>query len=80
MFIPGSPIAADGRTFDEAVTELIGALREYAEDWRDRLHDTPGHRQHRGLVRLISRSDDDRLREWLAAEVHQPVPGSDARG
>lgn len=66
VFIAGLPIAADGATFDEAVDEMVQALREYAEDWQDRLLDAPNHRDNWGLVQLISLSDDDQLREWLA--------------
>ncbi|TDD17643.1 prevent-host-death protein [Nonomuraea diastatica] len=68
IFIPGLPVAADGRTFDEAVTEMIDALREYADDWQDHLLDTPNHRENWGLVQLISLSDDDQLREWLVGK------------
>ncbi|MET9249775.1 prevent-host-death protein [Nonomuraea sp. NPDC003709] len=69
IFIPGLPLAADGRTFDEAVIEMVDALREYAEDWQDRLFDTPDHRENWGLVQLISLSDDDQLREWLVGKA-----------
>ncbi|MGP3962813.1 prevent-host-death protein [Nonomuraea sp. 3N208] len=69
IFIPGLPIAADGRTFNEAVTEMVGALREYAEDWQDHLLDAPNHRENWGLVQLISLSDDDQLREWLVGKA-----------
>lgn len=65
VFIPGVPVAADGTTFDEAITEMIDALREYAEDWQDRLLDAPNHRGHWGLVHLIGLSNDDQLRRWL---------------
>ncbi|WP_367130874.1 type II toxin-antitoxin system HicB family antitoxin [Saccharothrix sp. HUAS TT1] len=65
VFIPGLPVAADGPSFDEAITEMIDALREYAEDWQDRLRDAPNHRDNWGLVQLISFSDDDQLRDWL---------------
>ena len=65
IFIPGLPVAADGATFDEAVAEMVGALREYAEDWHERLLDAPNHRDNWGLVQLISLSDDDQLRDWL---------------
>lgn len=65
IFIPGLPLAADGRTFDDAVTEMVAALREYADDWQDHLLDAPNHREHWGLVQLVSLSDDDELREWL---------------
>jgi predicted RNase H-like HicB family nuclease len=65
VFIPGLPVAADGETFDEAITEMIASLREYAADWQDRLLDTPNHRDNWGLVQLIGLSDDTQLREWL---------------
>ncbi|ANZ42588.1 prevent-host-death protein [Lentzea guizhouensis] len=65
VFIPGLPVAADGASFDEAITEMIDALREYAEDWQDHLLDAPNHRDNWGLVQLISLSDDDQLRDWL---------------
>ena len=66
VFIPGLPVAADGPTFDAAIDEMVLALREYAEDWQDRLLDAPNHRDNWGLVQLISLSDDDQLRDWLA--------------
>ncbi|ALG06082.1 prevent-host-death protein [Kibdelosporangium phytohabitans] len=65
VFIPGLPISADGATFDEAITEMITSLREYAEDWQERLLETPNHRDNWGLVQLIGLSDDVQLREWL---------------
>lgn len=64
-FIPGLPVAADGATFDEAITEMIDALREYARDWQHHLLNAPNHRENWGLVQLISLSDDEQLREWL---------------
>ncbi|WP_245642061.1 type II toxin-antitoxin system HicB family antitoxin [Nonomuraea candida] len=69
IMIPGLPIAADGRTFNEAVTEMMAALREYAEDWQDHLLDAPNHRENWGLVQLISLSDDGQLREWLVGKA-----------
>ncbi|ONI78665.1 prevent-host-death protein [Actinosynnema sp. ALI-1.44] len=65
VFIPGLPISADGATFDEAIAEMITSLREYAEDWQERLLETPNHRDNWGLVQLIGLSDDAQLREWL---------------
>lgn len=65
IFIPGLPVAADGGTFDEAVAEMIDALREYAEDWQERLLDAPNHRNNWVLVQMISLSTDDQLRDWL---------------
>jgi predicted RNase H-like HicB family nuclease len=69
VFIPRLPVAADGSSFDEAIAEMIDALREYAEDWQQRLLDAPNHRDNWGLVQLISLSDDDQLREWLVGAV-----------
>jgi predicted RNase H-like HicB family nuclease len=65
VFIPGIPVAADGATFDDAVSEMVDALREYAHDWQERLLDAPNHRNNWGLVQLISLSTDDQLRDWL---------------
>ncbi|MFF2655823.1 prevent-host-death protein [Kitasatospora sp. NPDC058032] len=65
VFIPGLPVAADGASFDEAIAEMVQALREYAEDWQDRLRTAPNHLDHWGLVQLVSLSDDDQLAAWL---------------
>ncbi|ARF62752.1 MULTISPECIES: prevent-host-death protein [Streptomyces] len=65
IFIPGVPVAADGATFDEALSEMVDALREYAEDWQDRLRTAPNHKDHWGLVQLIALSDDQQLTDWL---------------
>jgi prevent-host-death family protein len=64
-FIPGLPVAADGATFEEAIDELVLALREYAEDWHHRLQHAPNHSENWGIVQLFSLSDDDQLRDWL---------------
>lgn len=68
LFLPGLPIAADGATFDEAVDEMIVALREYAEDWQSRLSHAPNHRENWGLVQMIALSSDEQLRDWLLGE------------
>jgi antitoxin (DNA-binding transcriptional repressor) of toxin-antitoxin stability system len=64
-FLPGVPVHGDAETFDAAIEDLLVALREYAEDWNDRLHTTPNHLQHRSLVELVELSDDAQLRDWL---------------
>ncbi|MGW1462772.1 prevent-host-death protein [Streptomyces sp. NPDC002308] len=69
IFIPGLPAAADGATFDGAVTEMVDALREYAEDWQERLRTAPDHRDNWGLEQLISLSDDQQLAAWLVGEA-----------
>jgi predicted RNase H-like HicB family nuclease len=66
-FIPGLPIAADGATSEEAIDELVDAIREYAEDWHDRLRHAPNHRESWRMVQLVDLSEDDELRAWLRA-------------
>jgi predicted RNase H-like HicB family nuclease len=65
VFIPGLPLAADGDTLDDALTDMIEAVREYAHDWQDRLLNAPNHRDNWSLVQLIELSSDDELRAWL---------------
>ncbi|QYN22785.1 prevent-host-death protein [Amycolatopsis sp. DSM 110486] len=65
VFIPGLPVAADAETFDDAVADMVGALREYADDWQDHLRDAPNHRDNWGLVQLIELSSDVDLQAWL---------------
>jgi predicted RNase H-like HicB family nuclease len=65
VFVPGIPVAADGPTFDDAITDMVDALREYADDWQDRLREAPNHRDNWALVQLVSLSDDAQLRAWL---------------
>lgn len=66
VFIPGVPVAADGATLDEALDEMVDALREYAVDWQDRLREAGNHRDNWALVQLIALSSDEQLRDWLA--------------
>lgn len=65
VFIPGTPVAADGSTFDEAIDEMVDALREYAEDWEARLRTAPNHQERWALVQLVSLTDREQLRAWL---------------
>ena len=67
VFIPGTPVAADGATLAEAVGEMVDALREYAADWVDHLSTAPNHADSWGLVQLVVLSSDDELTDWLAA-------------
>lgn len=65
VFIPDVPVAADGATFDEGLDEMVGSLREYAEDWENRLRTAPNHQDNWALVQLIGLSSDAQLRDWL---------------
>jgi hypothetical protein len=78
VFLPGVPVHGDADTFDGAIDDFIAALREYAEDWNERLHRAPNHVQHRSLVALIELANDEQLREWLigahARKTEDTVP------
>ena len=54
--------AADGATVDEALDEMVEAMREYADDWTERLLTAPNHARNWDLVQLIDLSHDDQLR------------------
>ena len=69
VFLPGVPVAADASTFDEAIDEMIIALREYADDWQGRLLDAPNHRNNWALVQVVELSDDAQLRDWLVGSA-----------
>ncbi len=65
LFFPGLPFMGEGESLEAAVEDAIVVLREYAEDWIDRLGAAPSHAGNWGLVQLVSASDDHQLREWL---------------
>ena len=65
VLLPGLPIAAEGETFEEALDEMVSALREYAEDWADHLRHAPNHEQNWSLVQIIDLSSDEELHDWL---------------
>ena len=64
-FIPGTPIAGEANDFDDAIDDLIVALREYATDWNDRLLTAPNHRMNWALVMVAELCTDDQLKEWM---------------
>lgn len=63
--LPGLPVAGDGTTLDDAVDDLIDALRDYAEDWNERLLHSPNHRVNWALVELVELSSEEQLRSWI---------------
>lgn len=65
VLLPGTPISAEGDDLDEAIEEFIVALREYAEDWIERLQHAPNHRDNRPLVHLVRLSSDGELADWI---------------
>lgn len=71
-FVPDVPTHGEGDTFDDAIDDLIAALREYVDDWNDRLHRAPNQGHLRPLVQLVELSDDDELRAWLVGTADAP--------
>jgi len=67
IFLPGVPVAADGATIEEAVDEMIDALRDYAEAWTARLRLAPNHENNWGLVQIVTLASDEQLRSWVLA-------------
>ncbi|MGK0741634.1 hypothetical protein ACSHWG_07110 [Leucobacter sp. Z1108] len=61
----GRPFASEGLTVEDALSDLILSLREYAEDWEDHLQPAPNHAGAWALVQLIKLSSDAELLEWL---------------
>jgi predicted RNase H-like HicB family nuclease len=70
--LPGLPVHGDGSTFEDAIDDLLEALREYADDWNARLLNAPNHREHWPVVELVQLANDDQLRAWLLA-AEQPA-------
>jgi len=68
IYLQEQPIAADGVTLDDAVEEMIEALRTYAVAWHEVLGSALNHRDNWGLVQLIDLSTDDQLGSWLTGE------------
>jgi predicted RNase H-like HicB family nuclease len=65
VYLPDKPIAADGATIDEALDQMVEALRTYGAAWHEVLRQAPNHADNWGLIQLIELSDDDQLRNWL---------------
>ena len=61
----GRPFVSEGADVDGALADLALSLREYAEDWDDRLEHAPNHAGNWALVQLIKLSTDEQLLEWL---------------
>ncbi|WP_298039748.1 hypothetical protein [uncultured Microbacterium sp.] len=61
----GRPFVSEGADVADALADLVGTLREYAEDWEARLQHAPNHHDNWGLVQLIKLSSDEEILEWF---------------
>jgi hypothetical protein len=61
----GRGLASEGTTLEDVLHDLVLTLREYSQDWDDRLKHAPNHVHNRDLVQLIALSTDDELIQWL---------------
>jgi len=59
------PFVSEGADVDDALDDLALSLREYAEDWEDRLQHAPNHAGNWALVQLIKLSTEEELLAWF---------------
>lgn len=69
MTIPGLPIAVEASQYEDAISELVLALQEYAEDWHGRLGQAPNHADNWGLVQLVELSTEKQLKRWVTGHI-----------
>ena len=72
--LPGLPVHGDGASLDEALDDLVAALREYAEDWNDRLQSAPNHRGNFDVALIAELATDDQLKNWVLAGTPSVAP------
>lgn len=65
IVIPDSPFAAEAQSLDDAITDLIANLRDYASEWQEHFAAAPNHANNWALVQLVNISSDGDLRNWL---------------
>ena len=63
--LPGLPIHGEGDTFDEAIGDLLVAIRDYAEDWNDHLLKADNHRENWDVAQIGELATDAQLRAWI---------------
>ena len=69
MTIPGLPVAVETTLYEDAITELVYALQEYAEDWHGRLGKAPNHERNWDLVQLVELSTEEQLKRWVTGHI-----------
>lgn len=67
--IDGLPLAAEGESISDAFAELVDDIRDYCDDWVDRLRFAPNHAGNLPVVFLAQTMSDDELHEWLKKQA-----------
>lgn len=68
--VKGLPLAAEGETLSEAFDDLVDEIRDYNEQWVERLRFAPNHEGNLPLVYLAqTMPEDDDLHAWLMAQA-----------
>jgi len=67
LVLPSAPVGADGATFDDAVSDFVAALVDYACDWKSdrRLARSPAHAKNRTLVDAVLFASEQELLDWV---------------
>ena len=61
----GRPFVSEGLDLGAALEDLALSLREYAEDWEQRLQSASNHSNNWALVQLVKLSSPEQLLEWM---------------
>lgn len=65
IFIPRTPVSATGATMDDALAEMVDAVRAHASAWTKRLRFASNHQHGEQLKRVADGFGDADLRRWL---------------
>ena len=69
--IRGLPLATEAEQLGDAVAELVGDIRDYCDDWVERLRFVSNHAGNVPLVYLAQSMDDDDLQNWIVTQTRE---------
>jgi hypothetical protein len=67
--VRGLPLAAEGESLSDAFDDLVDEIRDYCDDWVDRLRFAANHEGNIPLVYLAQTMSDDELHAWLVKQA-----------
>lgn len=67
--VRGLPLAAEGQSLSDALDDLVDEIRDYCDDWVDRLRYALNHEGNIPLVYLAQTMSDDELHAWLMTQA-----------